>query len=89
MIVCSCNVLTRARIVAAAAELAAADPLRPITPGRLFMALGARPNCGTCFTSIRAIIAEAGFTFTCPEPLASSAESDGSPAPRARRIAGV
>jgi bacterioferritin-associated ferredoxin len=76
MIVCSCNVLTPAQIVAAAHELAAADPARPITPGRLFKALGARPQCGTCFTNIRAIIADAGFIFTCPEPLASSAEVD-------------
>ena len=74
MIVCSCNVLTRARIGAAAEALAAEDPFRPITPGRLFRALGARPNCGTCFSTIRSIIADAGLTFTCPEPLASVAE---------------
>jgi bacterioferritin-associated ferredoxin len=79
MIVCSCNVLTPARILAAARELAAADPSRPLTPGRLFKALGARPQCGTCFTSIRAIIAEAGFSFTCPEPLASVAEEGEEP----------
>lgn len=75
MIVCSCNVLARARIRAAAEELAAADPHRPITPGRLFRAMGARPNCGTCFQTIRHIIADAGLTFTCPEPLASVAEA--------------
>ena len=82
MIVCSCNVLTRERILAAAKDLAAADPARPITPGRLFKALGARPQCGTCFTAIRTIVAEAGFAFTCPEPLASSAEGE---KPRERR----
>jgi bacterioferritin-associated ferredoxin len=75
MIVCSCNVLTSACIRAAAIALAAEDPLRPITPGRLFRRLGARPNCGTCFTTIRHIIADAGLAFTCPEPLASVAES--------------
>lgn len=75
MIVCSCNVLTRARIRAAAEALAAEDPFRPITPGRLFRALGARPNCGTCFSTIRTIVAEAGLAFTCPEPLASVAEA--------------
>jgi len=75
MIVCSCNVLTRARIRTAAEQLAAADPSRPITPGRLFKALGARPNCGTCFQTIRHIIADAGLTFTCPEPLATVAET--------------
>ena len=75
MIVCSCNVLTRARIQATAEALAAEDPFRPITPGRLFRALGARPNCGTCFSLIRNIVADAGLTFTCPEPLASVAEA--------------
>ena len=76
MIVCSCNVLTDTRVLAAAEELAALDPLRPLTPGRLFKALGARPQCGTCFATIRAMIAEAGLVFTCPEPLASVAEVD-------------
>lgn len=74
MIVCSCNVLTEARILEAARALAAEDPTRPITPGRLFRRLGARPNCGTCFASIRTSIARAGLAFTCPEPLASAAE---------------
>ena len=77
MIVCSCTILTRARILAIAETLTRQDPSRPITPGRLFRALGARPHCGTCFASIRAEIARAGFLFTCPEPLASEAEDDG------------
>ena len=89
MIVCSCNVLTRGRILAAALELAAAEPSRPITPGRLFKALGARPNCGTCFATIRTIVAEAGFAFACPEPLASAAELPDSVAPRPRKTANV
>lgn len=76
MIVCSCNVLTRARILATAEELARQDPLRPLTAGRLFRALGARPQCGTCFTTIRSMIAAAGLVFTCPEPLASVAEEE-------------
>ena len=75
MIVCSCNVLTKESIHAAAGVLAVEDPFRPITPGRLFRALGARPQCGTCFSVIRTIIADAGLTFTCPEPLASVAEA--------------
>jgi bacterioferritin-associated ferredoxin len=74
MIVCSCTVLTKARILAAAAELAADDPFRPITPGRIFRHVGYRPSCGTCFATVRSIIAEAGLAFTCPEPLASVAE---------------
>ena len=75
MIICSCNVLNDAEIMATAERLAAADPLRPLTPGRLFRALGARPNCGTCFSAIRTMIADAGLAFTCPEPLASVAEA--------------
>ena len=74
MIVCSCSVLTKDRILAAATALAAQDPSRPVTPGRLFRALGARPQCGTCFVTVRRIVADAGIAFTCPEPLASGAE---------------
>jgi len=76
MIVCSCSVLTKARIVATAETLAAADPARPVTPGRLFKALGAKPQCGTCFTVMRSLFAQAGISFTCPEPLASQADHD-------------
>jgi bacterioferritin-associated ferredoxin len=74
MIVCSCNVLTKARVIAAADRLLRDDPSRPVTAGRIFRALGVRPGCGTCFSLIRTIVAEAGVTFTCPEPLASEAE---------------
>ena len=75
MIICSCNVLTGAAIVAAAKALHAEDPLRPVTPGRLFRALGARPQCGTCFVTVRRMVADAGIPFTCPEPLASVADA--------------
>jgi bacterioferritin-associated ferredoxin len=74
MIFCSCNVLTSASILAAAERLARAEPDRPLTPGRIFRALGARPQCGTCFSLIRQAIADAGLKFTCPEPLATDAE---------------
>ena len=76
MIVCSCNVLTGDRILAAAETLAREDSGRPVTPGRLFRALGARPQCGTCFPTVRRIVADAGIAFTCPEPLASVADED-------------
>ncbi len=76
MIVCSCNVLTKARVVATAEALSRDNPARPVTPGRLFRALGARPQCATCFSLIRTIVAEAGVMFTCPEPLATEAEED-------------
>jgi bacterioferritin-associated ferredoxin len=74
MILCSCNVLTEKRVVAAARELARAEPGRAVTPGRIFRALGGRPQCGTCFSLIRQAIADAGVTVTCPEPLATEAE---------------
>lgn len=76
MIICSCNVLTKARIVGAADAIAGENPGRPVTPGRCFRALGARPQCGTCFALVRRVIADAGVAFTCPEPLASVAEDD-------------
>jgi bacterioferritin-associated ferredoxin len=74
MIICSCNVITKARILAAADAVARERPGLPVTPGRIFRALGARPQCGTCFAMIRRIIADAGIAFTCPEPLATVAE---------------
>ena len=74
MIVCSCAILTKARVLAAAEGLARELPYRPVTAGRIFRALAAKPQCGICYGPIRAIIAEAGLAFTCPEPLASEAE---------------
>ena len=76
MIVCSCNVLTKTRVVDAALELSRDNPARPVTAGRLFRALGARPQCATCFSLIRTIVAQSGVMFTCPEPLASEAEDN-------------
>ena len=73
---CSCAVLTREKVLAAAERLAAADPARPVTPGRIFRALGAKPQCGACFSLIRHEIAAAGVAFTCPEPLATVAEEE-------------
>lgn len=76
MIVCSCNVLIRARIVEVARDLARNHPGRPVTAGRIFRALGARPQCGTCLTLVRRIVADAGVPFTCPEPLAAVADDE-------------
>jgi bacterioferritin-associated ferredoxin len=76
MIICSCNVLSKARIAAAADALARENPDRPVTPGRCFRALGVRPQCGTCFALVRRIVADAGITFTCPEPLATVADDN-------------
>jgi len=74
MIVCSCNVLTRARVVAAAETLVRQSPGRAVTPGRILRELGVKGQCTVCFSLLRQIVAEAGLTITCPEPLASEAE---------------
>lgn len=76
MIVCSCNVLTKARVVAAAEALIRRDSTRAVTPGRILKELGVRPQCVVCFSLIRKIVAEAGVMVTCPEPLASEAQGD-------------
>lgn len=73
MIICSCNVLSSAAIRAAAEKLREEDPARPVTPGRVFLALGARPQCGSCIELVRKSLREWGFPLTCPEPLASIA----------------
>ena len=76
MIVCSCNVLTRTRVVAAAEALVRKDPARAVTPGRILKELGVKAQCAVCFGLIRRLVAEAGVAVTCPEPLASEAEDD-------------
>ncbi len=73
MILCSCNVLTSTSLRAAAQALQDADPSRPVTPGRVFHAVGARPQCGSCIELVRKSLQEWGFPLTCPEPLASIA----------------
>jgi bacterioferritin-associated ferredoxin len=74
MILCSCNVLSSASLREAAEALRSADPSRPVTAGRLFLALGARPQCGSCIELVRKSLREWGFPLTCPEPLASIAD---------------
>ncbi len=75
MILCSCNVLTLARLLDTATALLAADPSLPVTPGRVLRRMGVRPRCGTCLTLIRDILRDAGFPITCPEPLAGIADA--------------
>jgi bacterioferritin-associated ferredoxin len=76
MIVCSCNVLTKARVVAAAEKLAREAPARPITPGRILREIGVKAQCAVCFSLIRTTVASAGVMVTCPEPIATDAEGD-------------
>lgn len=74
MILCSCNVITRAKIIETAEKLAAERPGRPVTPAQVFRELRVKAQCTVCFPVIRAVFVEAGLPFTCPEPLASEAE---------------
>jgi len=76
MIVCSCNVLTKIRVVTAAETLIRRDPSRAVTPGRILKELGVKAQCAVCFSLIRTIVADAGVLVTCPEPLASEAQDD-------------
>lgn len=48
MIVCSCQRIRDADIHAAIDWMRAADPATVITPGRIYHALGKRPDCGGC-----------------------------------------
>lgn len=48
MIVCSCSGITDAEIEAAVGWMRAADPDTIITPGKIYHALGKRPDCGSC-----------------------------------------
>jgi bacterioferritin-associated ferredoxin len=79
MILCSCNVITRARIIETAERLARERPGRPVTPAQVFRELRVRAQCTVCFPMIRAVFVEAGLPFTCPEPLATEADQSDRP----------
>lgn len=48
MIVCSCTGVTDRDIRDAIAWMRASDPYVLITPGRIYRALGKKPDCGGC-----------------------------------------
>lgn len=48
MIVCHCTCVTDHEIRAAVDWMRAADPDTIITPGKVYRALGKRPDCGGC-----------------------------------------
>jgi bacterioferritin-associated ferredoxin len=76
MIVCSCNILTKNQILDAAQRLTLEAPGRPLTPARVYRALGVRAQCTVCFILVRKILSDSGLLITCPEPLGSGAEDD-------------
>jgi bacterioferritin-associated ferredoxin len=56
MIVCHCNVLTKAAILAAIGE----NPLSmPESPVQVHRCLGCAPRCGRCLSTVRDLLAEA------------------------------
>lgn len=66
MIVCSCNVLTAAQIIA---TLQTEAGLRSLSPGEAYRCLGCAPRCGRCLTTVRRILAEAKLSdcnIGCP-----------------------
>ncbi len=58
MIICSCKGITDRDIHAAIAWMRAADPATIITPGKVYHALGHRPDCGGCMPLFLATMRE-------------------------------
>jgi bacterioferritin-associated ferredoxin len=56
LIVCSCNVLSEAQILAA---LQVECVSRPRSAGQTYRCLGCAPRCGRCLATVRALIAKA------------------------------
>jgi bacterioferritin-associated ferredoxin len=50
MIVCHCNSISDRDILSAVEWMRAADPQTIITPGKVYHALGKRPDCGGCLS---------------------------------------
>ena len=58
MIVCHCNILSKAEIEAAVEQLLAEDPWRLIVPSTVYHAVRVRGRCCDCFPDVVEIIAE-------------------------------
>jgi bacterioferritin-associated ferredoxin len=59
MIVCHCNVLTKAAILEAIGK----NPLSmPNSPVQVHKCMGCAPQCGRCLTTVRALLEEARIT---------------------------
>lgn len=66
MIVCSCAVVSDHDIRAAVAWMRAADPTALITPGKVYRALGVRPDCGGCVSLFVSVLREDANTGVPP-----------------------
>jgi bacterioferritin-associated ferredoxin len=63
MIVCSCNVLTSAQILA---TLETEEAGTPRSPAQAYRCLGCAPNCGRCLVTVRELLKEArGSAAAC------------------------
>jgi bacterioferritin-associated ferredoxin len=59
MIVCHCNVLTKAAIL----DAIGSNPLSmPDSPVQVHKCMGCAPQCGRCLPTVRSILAEARIT---------------------------
>lgn len=58
MIICSCNIVTRADIEEAVTGFLDEDPWRLITPGKVFHELSQRGKCCGCFPGVINIIVQ-------------------------------
>jgi bacterioferritin-associated ferredoxin len=56
LIICSCNVLSEAQILAA---LQTEGNGRPRSAGEAYRCLGCAPRCGRCVETVRALVAKA------------------------------
>lgn len=59
MIVCSCNVITRAEIETAVRRIHRRQPNTLITPGLVYKELGLAPDCGVCLCHICELVHQA------------------------------
>jgi bacterioferritin-associated ferredoxin len=73
MIVCSCNVLTDAKIRATLQGEAC-----PRTPGAVYKCLGCSPNCGRCFATVKLLINEALTAIAASTELVCEASCEAS-----------
>jgi bacterioferritin-associated ferredoxin len=77
MIVCSCNVLSKAQVLA---TLQLEGAARPRSPGQAYRRLGCAPRCGRCVATIRALLVDVhrdGCKLGCSEHPASDAHHVG------------
>ena len=58
MLICSCAVISDHDIRAAVAWMRTADPYTVVTPGKVYRALGKRPDCGGCIDHFVAAICD-------------------------------